>query len=192
MFFAIFNNKSLTFHNFIVRSNLMKRCFLPLSILLFITGFALAQPGPQNQAQLPPGPDSGPGQPLSAVTIKGPLSFVNSQIAVKSAGTTYYVRGLNRLFGFVDGLKEGAEVTLEGYAIDIPIAPEYKYFLVDKLTFNGKEYADLLPQKRMARAFSPGGMMNGHPRMNQMPPSFQYRHNEKRRDRDNRGEPNSR
>jgi hypothetical protein len=77
------------------------------------------------------------------------------------------------LFGFVDGLKEGAEVTLAGYAIDIPVAPEYKYFLVDKLTFNGKEYADLLPQKHMAQMlpgkspapFPPNGMMNGRRHM---------------------------
>jgi hypothetical protein len=151
----------------------MKRCFLPIIAFLFIAGFAFAQSGPQNQGQFPPGPNSGPRQPPQTVTLKGPLSFVNGQIAVKSAGTTYYVRGLNRLFGFVDGLREGAEVTLEGYATDIPIAPEYKHFLVDKLTFNGKEYADLLPQRHMAQGFpgkppappSPNGMMNGRRRM---------------------------
>jgi hypothetical protein len=140
----------------------MKKCFLVIISFLFIAGFAFAQTGPQGPGQFPPGP----GQAPAAVTIKGPLSLVNGQIAVKSAGTTYYVRGLQRLIGFVDGLKEGAEVTLEGYAIDIPIAPEYKHFLANKLTLNGKEYADLLPQGRGGCGFSgifpgpPGGMMN--------------------------------
>jgi hypothetical protein len=148
----------------------MKRCFLVVISFLFIAGVAFTQPGPQSPGQQPPGPQ---GQPTQATaTIKGGLSFVNGQIAVKSAGVTYYVRGLQRLFGFVDGLKEGAEVTLEGYVSDIPVAPEYKRFLVTKLTFNGKEYA--LSQRQEERGFS---------RMPPAPPPGMYdrRHNDKRR-----------
>jgi hypothetical protein len=161
----------------------MKRYFLPIIILLFSAALAVAQTGPQNQGQFPPGRNYGPGQSLKAVSIQGTLSFVNGQIAVKSGEITYYVRGLDRLFGFVDGLKEGVAVTLEGYAGDIPVAPEYKYFLAEKLTFNGKEYAGLLPGRRMGHAFSggpgfpqdfspPGGMMHNRRHLRRLPPSY--------------------
>ena len=107
------------------------------------------------------------------------MSFVNGQIAVKNGEITYYVRGLDRLFGFVDGLKEGVAVTLEGYAGDIPVAPEYKYFLTEKLNFNGKEYAGLLPGRRMGHAFSggpgfpPPGRMPERRHLRRLPPSYQ-------------------
>ncbi|MDR0451823.1 MAG: hypothetical protein LBH15_02125, partial [Treponema sp.] len=122
----------------------MKRWFLPVIALLFCTALAFAQAGPRGQEQPP-------GQLPEPLVIEGTLGFVNGQIAVESRGTTYYVRGLDRLFGFVDGLKEGAPVKLEGYAADISIAPEYKFFLAEKLTFNGKEYGDLLPGRHMAQ-----------------------------------------
>ena len=140
----------------------MKRCFLPVIALLFSVAlvFAQAQPEePQNPGRFPPGPGfgfgpghgfgpgfgPGPGQSRDSLTIQGTLSFVNGHIALKSGGTTYYVWGLDRLFGFVDGLKEGAAVTLEGYAEEIPMAPEYRIFLAEKLVFNGREYASLRP-----------------------------------------------
>jgi hypothetical protein len=162
----------------------MKRCFLSIITLLFSAALAIAQTGPQNQGQFPPGTDPGPGQFQNTVTIQGTLSFTNGQIAVKSGETTYYVRGLDRLFGFVDGLKEGAAVTLEGYAAEIPSIPEYKYFLAEKLNFNGREYASLLPGRRMGHAFSGGpGFPQGFPPPGRMPerrnprrlpPSYQH------------------
>jgi hypothetical protein len=130
----------------------MKRCLLLITALLLSAAlvFAQAQPEePQNPGRFPPGPgpgfDSGPEQSRDNLTIQGTLGFVNGQIALKSGGTTYYVWGLDRLFGFVDGLKEGAAVTLEGYAEEISLAPEYRLFLAEKLVFNGREYADLRP-----------------------------------------------
>jgi hypothetical protein len=140
--------------------------------------------------------DSGPGQFQNAVTIQGTLSFVNGQIAVKSGETTYYVRGLDRLFGFVDGLKEGAAVTLEGYAAGIPAVPEYKYFLAEKLNFNSKEYAGLLSGRLTGHAFSggpgspqgsppdfppPGGMMYDRRHSRRLPPSYRYYYHDRDR-----------
>jgi hypothetical protein len=148
---------------FVFRSNFMKRWFLSIFALLFSAAIAFTQTGPQNQGRLPPGPNSGPGQSLNAAAIQGTLSFVNGQIAVKSGEITYYVRGLDRLFGFVDGLKEGAAVTLEGYAAEIPVAPEYRYFLAEKLSFNGREYAGLLSGRRMEHASSDGPGFSGGP-----------------------------
>ena len=150
----------------------MKRCFLLVIALLFSAALVFAQAQteePRNPRRFPPGPgfgfgldpghESGPGQSRDSLTIQGTLSFVNGQIALESGETTYYVWGLDRLFGFVDGLKEGAAVTLEGYAEEIPLAPEYRLFLAEKLVFNGREYSDLrsgglLPQRPGERALS--------------------------------------
>lgn len=146
----------------------MKRCLLPIITLLCGAALVFAQmEEPQNPALFPPGPgfgpvprpDPGPGQSRDSLTIQGTLSFVNGQIALKSGETTYYVRGLDRLFGFVDGLKEGAAVTLEGYAGEIPLAPEYRLFLAEKLVFNGREYAGIRPGSPLPKSpgrFPPG------------------------------------
>lgn len=91
------------------------------------------------------GPGVGPlalnqTQNLQTVKVDGKLALVNGMIAVQSGGKTYYVGGLNRLIGFIDGLKEGSSVKLEGYALALPGAPEYLHLQVTKLTFNGKDY----------------------------------------------------
>jgi hypothetical protein len=86
----------------------------------------------------------GPGpsftQNAEVVKVEGKLTLVNGMIALKDKDKTYYVGGLNRLVGFIDGLKENASVKLEGYAIAVPAAPEYAHLRVTKLTFNGKDY----------------------------------------------------
>jgi hypothetical protein len=171
----------------------MKRFFLPAFMLMFGAALVSAQPAPQDPSPgtpeaPPPGPNADPPQFRRALTgIQGVLGFVNGRIAVIDGETTYYVRGLDRLFGFVDGLKEDAEVTLEGYVLNIPPAPEYKYFLAEKLVFNNKEYGGLLSGERTGRAFpggpgfSPPGWMTHNRRQR---PSPAYRHNDgKRRER---------
>jgi hypothetical protein len=86
----------------------------------------------------------------ATVTVSGTLEAVNARIAVKSAGQTYYVLGIDRLIGFVAGLNEGAPVTLEGYEGPAPAGPadagsEYRILFASKLSFNGKDY-DLGPR----------------------------------------------
>jgi hypothetical protein len=82
--------------------------------------------------------------PPAAQVVSGSLVFVKGRIALQSGGATYYLRGIGRLVGFVDGLKEGVEATLEGYAFAIPqnyqSAAVEHVFQVVKLTCNGKEY----------------------------------------------------
>ena len=73
-------------------------------------------------------------------TISGTLGIAKGAIALKSGSDTYYVMGLNRIAGFIDGLKEGAQVSLEGYAFAVPRSDEEKIFRVTKLTLNGKDY----------------------------------------------------
>jgi hypothetical protein len=78
------------------------------------------------------------------VTISGNLGITGGMISIESGGTRYYVTGLDRFIGFIDGLKEGAAVTLTGYAFDAPRRPGTKVFRVTELGLNGKTY-DLAP-----------------------------------------------
>ncbi|MDR0706826.1 MAG: hypothetical protein LBF60_02945 [Treponema sp.] len=87
--------------------------------------------------------------------VSGNLAFVKGRIALQSGDATYYLSGIDRLIGFVDGLKEGENVALEGYAFAIPhndqnTAVEYAFHVV-KLIFNGKEY-DLDNEARFSQA----------------------------------------
>lgn len=112
----------------------MKRILIIVAAGLIATGSLSAQafgPGPLAATQT---------QNLQTVKVEGKLALVNGMISVQSGGKTYYVGGLNRLIGFIDGLKEGSSVKLEGYAVALPAAPEYLHLRVTKLTFNGKEY----------------------------------------------------
>lgn len=79
-------------------------------------------------------------QNAEAVKVEGKLALVNGFIALQSKDKTYYVMGVQRLVGFIDGLKEGAIVKLEGDAFEMPMAPEYLVLRATKLTFNGKDY----------------------------------------------------
>lgn len=109
----------------------------------------------------------GPGVPGAALAtqnlqitkIEGKLALVNGMIAVQSGGKTYYLRGINQLVGFIDGLKEGASVKLEGYAVQFPAAPEYYHFMVTKLTVGNKDYD--LSNRALGRGMMGGGFGMG-------------------------------
>lgn len=110
-------------------------------------------------------------QNAEVIKVEGKLSLVNGMIALKEKDKTYYVGGLNRLIGFLDGLKENASVKLEGYAVAVPGAPEYQHLRVTKLTFAGKEYdlSNTFGRGMMGGAVggrqgSRGGMMGGYGR----------------------------
>jgi len=106
------------------------------------------------------GPGSrGPGvvaAPVELSKIEGKLSLVNAHPAVVVKDKTFYVGIPSRLFGFVDGLKEGAAVKLEGYEQPLPYATNVAMFHVVKLTIGGREI-DL----SQAGGFGPG-MMGSH------------------------------
>jgi hypothetical protein len=85
-------------------------------------------------------------------------------IAVVSGDTTWLVRGLNRYVGFIDGLKEGAQVTLEGYAISSPRNDKIKSLQAQKMTLNGKDYELARPQQRQWQDERPGQMQRQGPR----------------------------
>jgi hypothetical protein len=106
----------------------------------FFIVLGLLAPGLFAQAGNNPTPGGPAADPLPPVTVSGNLAFINARIGLTSGETTYYVPGIDRLIGFVDGLKEGAPVTLEGYAFPVPTKAEYRYLRVFKLSFNGKDY----------------------------------------------------
>jgi len=135
----------------------MKRVLVIVAAGLLAAGSLSAQAwGGRN---LGPGQTFQPVAPVQSqelVKVDGKLTLVNGMIAVQAKDKTYYVGGLNRLIGFIDGLKEGANVKLEGYAVQLPMAPEYSHLMVTKLTFNGKDY-DL----STGYGYGRGGMMGG-------------------------------
>ncbi|MDR0400596.1 MAG: hypothetical protein LBH51_06595 [Treponema sp.] len=83
-------------------------------------------------------PGSVSGEKLS---LTGTLGLSRGVIVLKNGEETWYTPGLRRYIGFIDGLKEGAAVALEGWGGKIPQAGENTGFLrVSKLTLNGKDY----------------------------------------------------
>jgi hypothetical protein len=108
----------------------MKRfCFL-MAITVLIAGTVFGQsPGDRNSA---PSRDFRRAAPEMS-TINGTLQLEKGIIAVASSGDIYYVPMLTRYIGFIEGLKEGAVVSVEGYTFRNFIQPL-------KVTINGKSY----------------------------------------------------
>jgi hypothetical protein len=106
---------------------------LVVALALSIAGGAMAQAAPWSAPAY--------GQPQGkTVTVEGKLALINGIIGVKSGNKTYYTPMIGRLSGFVEGIKEGATVKIEGYEYPIAAAPEYSRLMVTKLTVGGKSY----------------------------------------------------
>jgi hypothetical protein len=87
-------------------------------------------------------------------TIRGSLGLSKGRISVVSGNITYYVRGLQRFVGFIDGLKEGAQVSLDGYAAAPTVEGQKdRLFYPVTLNINGKNYEVGSPD---ARNMKPG------------------------------------
>jgi hypothetical protein len=79
----------------------------------------------------------GPRNAPESVKIEGTLQLHNGQFAVASGNNIYYVPRIARYVGFIDSLKEGANVSFEGYVSG-------NFLLPVKMTISGKTY-DLAP-----------------------------------------------
>ena len=120
-----------------------------LSLILLAFGLAALIPAqgirPSQPAPRQPQGNSG-AQPRrevpkpETVTVSGSLIVMNGSPAVRSGEDTYIVSGIRRLLGLVDGLKEGAQITLEGVAITVPRDEKVKVLMTSKLTLGGKTY----------------------------------------------------
>lgn len=129
----------------------MKRIVLALAASALIAGALAAQPfgaGPYGGR----GPMGGPGYgygygnaapqtPAQTKTLDGTLTFVNQVPAIKTKDATYIFRmpGFYRT-AYLDGIKEGATLKLEGYDLGNVPGQANPYFLVTKATVNGKTY----------------------------------------------------
>jgi hypothetical protein len=133
----------------------MKRILFLIPLALLALG-AFAQTGENREGR--------PFEPPAAITVSGTLEAVNGRIAVKSGEEISYVFGIDRLIGFVAGLNEGAQVSLEGYEVPMFRDQEYRALLVSRLSFNGKDY-DLSPRfggfPDRSRVEGPGGSFSG-------------------------------
>jgi hypothetical protein len=104
----------------------MKKAFLVAVIALAFIGIVSAQ-------SWRPGWTRNQGDFAQIVAVTGTLQLRNGTIAVESNNSVYYVPSLERYIGFIDGLKEGATVTIEGYG-------DRAYLQPSKITLNGKSY----------------------------------------------------
>ncbi len=159
--------------NHIFKEYFMKKIILPVIFAIAIAGFASAQGfgGPPAGPMAGPGAGRGPGfGPMSqnhttppaapvSETLEGKLELVDATPAIKVGSKTYYVRLPGMLFGFIDGLKEGAQVKLEGYSFPIPAAKDSFVFHIQKLTLGGRTID--LSTGAMGRKGMPGQMGPG-------------------------------
>jgi hypothetical protein len=76
---------------------------------------------------------------LSTVSVTGTLQLKNGFIALVSGDDVYYVPAISRLVGFIDGLKEGKQVSVEGLTSNRDQRGG-KFLHLVKLTVDGKAY----------------------------------------------------
>jgi hypothetical protein len=67
------------------------------------------------------------------VKIEGTLQLHRGQFAVASGNNIYYVPSIGRYVGFIDSLKEGSNVSFDGYVFGNLLRPV-------KMTISGKSY----------------------------------------------------
>jgi hypothetical protein len=119
----------------------MKRNVLFVLLALSVLSASYAQDGggrggPRGQHGAPPAP-----APAQTLTVTGTLGLLRGMPVLEDGGTSYYVPDILRYAGFIEGLKEGAKVTLEGQ-----LAPanrqeaNAKMLRVTKLTIGSKSY----------------------------------------------------
>jgi hypothetical protein len=100
-----------------------------ISFLLLIAFVAVGVVSAQNWGN----PWGGRAQ---SVTVEGTLQLQNGQIALSSGNAVYFVPALTQYIGFIDGIKEGARVSVSGYAFGNVLQAE-------QITISGKSYGML-------------------------------------------------
>jgi hypothetical protein len=119
---------------------IVKRAVLFIVLVLGIVAIASAQqrrePG-RDFRSLPPGEE---------VTVSGSLIISRGMPAVQSDDTTYLIIGICQIAGLIDGLREGAYVTVDGTARGNPRNSELKFLVTSKVTLDGKGYDIPRPQ----------------------------------------------
>lgn len=114
----------------------MKRIVLCAMLAFSVVALAAAQ-GWDRRGRGFPGVQPAPAE---QVTVTGNLTLAQGSVAVKSGDITYFVPELLRYAGFIDSLKDGAQVRLEGAAVTVSQDGKTKKLWVSKLNIGGKDY----------------------------------------------------
>ena len=96
----------------------MKKVLCVLALAVLVIGAVSAQ---------------GWGAPAESVRVEGTLQLRNGQIALVAGNAVYFVPVLARYIGFIDGLREGAQVTVEGFVFNNILQPA-------TLSIGGREF----------------------------------------------------
>ena len=91
----------------------------------------------------------GYSQQPQSVSVNGTLQLQNGQIAIVNGNNFYYVPTLQRYVGFIDGLREGVRVSIEGFVNGNFIVPA-------RMNLNGRTY-DFSSNNGLAGGFGYGG-----------------------------------
>jgi len=118
----------------------MKQKILIVLFAFGLVAMTWAQAPEQGSGRMHGGKQGTPRVAAETVTVSGNLVVAHGFPALKSGDDTYFVRGINRLSGFIDGLKEGAQVTVEGLSFTSPRDNTLKFLKPAKMTLNGKSY----------------------------------------------------
>ena len=76
---------------------------------------------------------NGWGTNTQTISVSGTLQLQNGQIAIVSGTSFYFVPALTQYIGFIDGLREGAQISIDGYVSGFYIQPI-------KVTISGRSY----------------------------------------------------
>lgn len=139
----------------------MKKIVIVSMMALVAIGAVSAQGFGRAQAPAMQAPAMQAQAPQELKTIEGKLELVQGHPAIVVKGTTYFVRIPQTLYGFVDGLKEGATVKLEGYEMAVPFGADSFFFQATKLTIGSKSYDLSQFGGMMGRAGMAGGFDGG-------------------------------
>jgi len=155
----------------------MKKALIAVAIAFLVIGAAAAQPyGQWNQPRSTvPGygqqvmPAYGRGFMnynqstiiLEKITLEGTLELVDGRVAIKKDSKTYFVMIPSRLYGFVDGLKEGASVKVEGDSHEVIGVKDSYAVRVSTLTLDGKVIDLTTTAGTFGGRGAMGGMMGG-------------------------------
>ena len=95
-------------------------------------------------------------------TFEGTLQLQQGQIALSAGNAVFFVPALSQYIGFIDGLKEGARISILGYAFGNTLRPV-------QFTIDGRSY-DLLPSAAPGAYFHGGlapccASFHGHGRL---------------------------
>ncbi|GHT61719.1 hypothetical protein FACS1894109_20450 [Spirochaetia bacterium] len=119
----------------------MKRIVIFVILVFSVFGLIFAQTSYGNVWQYPdtqynnivPGP--------SRVIVSGILGISRGMITLTDRnGVVWYITGLDRYIGFINGLDIGKRAELEGYAPAAPDSSQERFFQVTKLRLDGMDY----------------------------------------------------